>query len=240
MARIPADQLERLKREISVQRLAETRGIKLRRHGKDLLGLCPFHDDHEPSLVISPRKNLWHCLGACQQGGSVIDWVMKAEAVSFRHAVELLRADLPTITEGSNGSGPPPKKSDVQKLPSPVDESAEDAELLRQVIGYYHETLKESPDALEYLTKRGLGSDELIDRFQLGFANRTLGYRLPAKNRKAGGEIRGRLQRLGILRSSGHEHFNGSILVPVFDRHGDVVEIYGRKIGQRLRSGTPL
>lgn len=93
MARIPDDQLERLKQEISLQRLAEGMGITLKRHGADLIGLCPFHDDHEPSLVISPKNNLWHCLGACQCGGSVIDWVMKAEGVLFRHAVELLQAD---------------------------------------------------------------------------------------------------------------------------------------------------
>ena len=42
--------------------------------------------------MITPQKNLWHCLGACQQGGSVIDWVMKSRSVSFRHAVEILRA----------------------------------------------------------------------------------------------------------------------------------------------------
>lgn len=53
--------------------------MKLQRHGADLLGLCPFHDDHEPSLVINPHKNLWNCLGACQSGGSVIDWVMKGD-----------------------------------------------------------------------------------------------------------------------------------------------------------------
>ena len=92
MARIPEQELERLKQEISVQRLAEGQGIKLKRHGADLLGLCPFHDDKEPSLVITPKQNLWHCLGACQTGGSVIDWVMKSEGVSFRHAVELLQA----------------------------------------------------------------------------------------------------------------------------------------------------
>lgn len=45
--------------------------------------------------MITPSKNLWHCLGACQAGVSVIDWVMRADGVSFRHAVELLRADLP-------------------------------------------------------------------------------------------------------------------------------------------------
>lgn len=68
MARIPESELARLKREVSVERLAEARGVKLERHGADLHGLCPFHDDHEPSVVITPSKNLWHCLGACQAG----------------------------------------------------------------------------------------------------------------------------------------------------------------------------
>jgi DNA primase len=43
------------------------------------VGQCPFHEDRTPSLVISPEKNLWHCMGAYQAGGSVIDWVMRAE-----------------------------------------------------------------------------------------------------------------------------------------------------------------
>ena len=63
MARIPDDQFDRLKTEISLQCLAEGMGIVLKRHGADLLGLCPFHDDKEPSLVISPKNNLWHCHG---------------------------------------------------------------------------------------------------------------------------------------------------------------------------------
>ena len=66
--------------------------MKLKRHGKDLLGLCPFHDDKTRVSLITPEKNLWHCLGACQAGGTVIDWVMRVEGVSFRYAVELLRA----------------------------------------------------------------------------------------------------------------------------------------------------
>ncbi|HSW40172.1 MAG TPA: CHC2 zinc finger domain-containing protein [Acidobacteriota bacterium] len=63
MARIPEHEIERLKAEVSVQRLAEAQGIKLERHGTDLRCLCPFHEDHNPSLVITPGKNLWHCLG---------------------------------------------------------------------------------------------------------------------------------------------------------------------------------
>jgi DNA primase catalytic core len=240
MARIPEHEVERLKKEISVQRLAEAQGIKLTRHGADLLGLCPFHDDRNPSLVITPAKNLWHCLGACNTGGSVIDWVMKANGVSFRHAVELLKADhFPLAAAPGTLESRPAKHSTVRKLPPPVEREADDRALLLQVTGYYNEALKQSPEALKYLESRGLKSSEIIDRFKLGFANRTLGYRLPAKNRAAGADVRGRLQELGIYRKSGHEHFNGSIVIPVFNSQGEVVEMYGRKITPNLREGTP-
>jgi DNA primase len=117
MARIPEAEVERLKREISVQRLAEARGVKLTRHGANLVGKCPFHDDRTPSLVITPATNLWHCMGACNTGGSVIEWVMRANGISFRHAVELLRADhLPLAAEPIQ----PIKYGTVRKLPAPV------------------------------------------------------------------------------------------------------------------------
>src|ERR1017187_7760224 len=237
MARTRQEEVERLKREVSVQRLAEARGIKLTRHGADLLGKCPFHDDRTPSLVITPAKNLWHCLGACNAGGTPIDWVMRAEGISFRHAVELLREDhLPLAAAPIQ----PVKHGTVRKLPPPVARDADDRELLLQVVSYYSETLKQSPEAMRYLESRGLKSSEIIDRFRLGFANRTLGYRLPAKNRAAGAEMRGRLQELGIYRKSGHEHFNGSLVIPVLNPAGDVMEMYGRKVTPNLREGTPL
>ncbi|MBK8597603.1 MAG: toprim domain-containing protein [Holophagales bacterium] len=239
MARIPDELLQRVRQEVSLERLAEARGVELKRHGADLIGRCPFHDDREPSLVVTPGKNLWHCLGACQTGGSPIDWVMKAEGVSFRHAVEILRADFFPTLPSLDG---PPKHTSVPQLASPVDLDADDRELLGQVIGYYHQTLKESPEALGYLERRGLVHPELVDRFKLGYANRTLGYRLPAMSRKAGQEIRTRLQKLGVLRDSGHEHLNGSLVIGIFGEGGEVLGAYGRKITptHQLRAGTPL
>ncbi|MFC1641663.1 CHC2 zinc finger domain-containing protein, partial [Myxococcota bacterium] len=244
MSRIPEEEIERLKREISLERLAEAKGIKLKKHGPDLIGLCPFHEDREPSLVISPEKNLWHCLGACQAGGTVIDWVMKAEGVSFRHAVELLSSDTPALEAFPTGKrgrqqGPVVKRSTVPKLGATLERAASDEVLLRQVVEYYHETLKASPEALAYLQKRGLNNPEMMARFQLGFANRTLGYRLPQRNRVGGAELRGRLQKLGVINSKGHEHFNGSLVIPVFDEQGRVTEMYGRKVNDHLRPGTP-
>lgn len=251
MARIAEEEVERIKEEIALVRVVEAAGIELKPHGsQDLVGRCPFHDDKTPSLVVSPDKNLWHCLGACQTGGSVIDWVMKAEAISFRHAVELLREQhFPSLVadpERRRGGRPAsdgrtyPKQSATKKLPSFVEPDEGDAVLMKRVVEYYQEQLRQSPEAMEYLKSRGLGSAELLSHFKVGFSNRTLGYRLPAKQWKAGKELRSRLQKLGVLRGSGHEHFNGSVVFPIFDERGEVVEMYGRKITKGLRPGTPL
>jgi hypothetical protein len=72
----------------------------------------------------------------------------------------------------------------------------------------------------------------MVERFQLGFARRTLGYRLPLAAKQAGAAIRRRLEQLGLYRASGHEHFNGCVVMPIFDAHGAVAELYGRKIGR--------
>ncbi len=237
MARIPDAEIERLKAEVSLVRLVEASGLSLKKQGKDYACRCPFHEDDTPSLIVSPGPNLFHCFG-CGAAGGPIDWVMKTQGVSFRHAAELLREGLPTspLVAGVDVV----KHSTVRSLPAPVSSQADDQAALAQVIDYYHATLKQSPEALAYLKTRGLDHPELIDTFKLGYANRTLGLRLPMKNRVAGAEARGRLQQLGILRESGHEHFNGSLVVPVFDAAGQVVEVYGRKIRDDLRPGTPL
>jgi len=235
MARIPESELERLKAEISVERLVEASGVQLTKTGKDLVGKCPFHEDREASLIVTPAKNLFHCFG-CGEAGGPIDWVMKRQGLSFRHAVELLKSDHAL----SGGLSVPVRESRVRVLPPPVALDADDQELLRQVVDYYHETLKASPEALAYLQARGIDDPEAIERFKLGYANRTLGYGLPGKQWKAGGEIRGRLQKVGIYRESGHEHFNGSLVVPIMALSGSILEVYGRKILNNLRAGTPM
>jgi DNA primase len=228
--------LDRIKREISVERLVEARGIKLRRVGKNRMGLCPFHPDTKPSLSVTPSTNKWRCLG-CGLGGTVIDWIMHSEGVSTGHALEMLRRDL--VPTGTAIAGPPPKKSTVPKLPSPVTMGADDRTLMLELVSFYHDTLKQTPDVQRYLEKRGLKSSEMVERFKLGFSNRMLGPALPGSNRLAGAELRGQLERLGIYRASGHEHLRGSLIVPIINLDGDVVQMYGRKVTPNLRVGTP-
>ncbi len=240
MPYVPDELKERIKREVSVERLAEARGIKLRRIGKQLIGLCPFHHDTNPSLRIDPAQNIWHCFG-CERKGDVIEWVKHAEGVSFTHAVEMLKRDF--LPVGTTSGGPPPKQSTVRKLPPLIEHTADDKRLLEIVVSRYHETLKQSPEAQQYLIKRGLQSAEMVSHFRLGFANRTLGYHLPASNRLAGAAQRGRLKQLGVIKNQtpGHEHFRGSVVIPIFNLNGEVVGMYGRKITPRhaLREDTP-
>ena len=234
MARLPNDEITKLKEQVSLLRLVESQGYQPQKQGKDYAVKCPFHEDDTPSLIITPAKNLFNCFG-CGASGTVIDWVMKTQGVSFRFACEILQKDAGLVADVGTQTV---KQNTTTKLPPPLSSDADQQTALRQVIDYYHQTLKQSPEALDYLESRGLKSAELIDTFKLGFANRTLGYRLPEKNRKAGAELRGKLQDIGILRSSGHEHFNGSLVVSVMDEAGIISEVYGRKILNNLRKGT--
>jgi DNA primase catalytic core len=235
VARIPEKVIEQIEAEVSVVRLAELAGVELCPRGEELTGRCPFHPDDSSSLLVSPKENAWRCTGDCEAGGSAIEWTMRAEGVSFSHAVELLRDGVVPSKPRSQRS----TRSTAAKLPPLLPQGAGDRELLDRVVDFYAQTLRESPEALAYLKRRGLGDPELLKRFRLGYANRTLGYRLPAKNRKAGAELRGKLKAAGILRDSGHEHLSGSLVVPICAQDGKVTQLYGRKIQEALRAGTP-
>ena len=65
---IDKGEIERVKRANELVGFIRGRGVTLTRRGKQLVGLCIFHDDHEPSLVVDAKKQLWNCLGACHEG----------------------------------------------------------------------------------------------------------------------------------------------------------------------------
>ncbi len=233
MARISDSEVNKLKTDVSLLRLAESQGHKLKREGSDYVMCCPFHEEQTASMKITPDKNLFHCFG-CGAGGSVIDWVMQTQGVGFKHAVELLKENSSLVAEPVAT-----RKASTKKLTSPLSESVDAQTALQQVIVFYHDALKQSVEAQDYLKTRGLDDVELINHFKLGYANRTLGLHLPDKSCKAGVKLRGLLQEVGIYRASGHEHFAGSLVVPVINDN-QVLEVYGRKLlGKRLRKGTP-
>ena len=168
MPRISEEVLARIKSEVSLKQLVLESGIALNRHGKDWVGHCPFHDDKTPSFVVSEVKNLWHCLGACGEGGDNLQFVMKHQGISFRHAVDQLqsRLNIAQVQQVAEQNVP----SILSFLAAESEHS--DQQVLNAVIDYYHERLLQSDAALAYLESRGLRDDDLIKRFKLGYADR--------------------------------------------------------------------
>lgn len=242
MALIPEEEIERIKRETDLAAVIRARGVELKPRGGDLVGLCPFHDDKNPSLNVTPRTRLWRCTG-CNATGNVIQFVQRFDGVSFRHAAELLQNGAAAAFKDPPTCGPV-KKSTVPRLANPLAgvatppgedaaaEHAADQDALRRVVDYYAERLAANPAALAYLDKRGLADPELLRVFRVGCCDRTLGLRLPQKNRAEGAALRARLARLGVMRETGHEHFRGQIVVPVIAEGGEIGTIYGRAAGK--------
>jgi len=238
MARLPDELIERIKREVPLTDLCREYGIELSGHGKNLKAKSPFREEKDASFIVTPSTNLWNDLGAGGRGGSNIDLVMLMEKVSFRRAAEKLAGRLGLAPQAAAITTKVGTEHDILAAPG---DALTDAQLMGIVTDFYHATFCNQPQAMQYLQKRKCFHPEAVKRFRIGYANRTLGYRVPATT-AAGRELKERLQKLGVLRKeTGHEHLNGSVVFPITDRIGGIVtQLYGRKITDGLRKGTPL
>ena len=133
-----------------------------------------------------------------------------------------------------------PRTPDAAPAPDWSALAADPPSLLSAVTAFYAQTVRGSSEVAAYLSRRGLDASVLLDRFELGVANRTLGLWLPDRQVAAGARVRGALQRCGVLKPSGHEALAGSLVVPVRDGSGVVVQLYGRKLADQQREGVPL
>ncbi len=86
---IEKEEIEAIKRDVDLIALIESKGIPLKKNGKGYKGLCPFHEDTNPSLSVNPSTNLWNCFG-CDSGGDAIRFVELFNKIGFKEAVEQL------------------------------------------------------------------------------------------------------------------------------------------------------
>jgi DNA primase len=197
--------------------------LPLHRHGSKVKALCPFHDDHKPSLELNPDRQSYKCW-SCGAGGDVFDFVQEYERVDFPEAVRMLaeRAGITlekTATEGSASAG------------------ASKAELLDTLAWAeraYAEALAERPEAAEardYLSKRNING-ESVARFKLGYAPDSRGWLIDRAKRKGRSTIL--LERAGLLLPSDRpdapprERFHGRLIFPIHDPRGRVLGFGGR------------
>ena len=250
------DAIERIRRASPIERIAAERGIALKRKGRDLVGLCPFHEEKTGSFSISPSKGLFHCFG-CGEGGDVFHFVELSEKVEFPEAARLLANRSALDCEGLPGQGGErtAKKRTVRMAVAPrVQVSAAQAvevvapangtsgaatavprlplvtaaEALARVAEHYHRTLLGSELAQAYLRKRGLGDPELWKLFRLGYADGSL-LQVVSKD----GELREALAELGVVSPDGRELLGGCVVFPLPDpATGAVVNLYGRGVAR--------
>lgn len=196
---------------------------QVKRSGRSVMAVCPFHDEKTPSLSIDPGRGLYHCFG-CGKSGDVFSWVEETHSVDFAGAVELLarRAGI-TLTEAP---GEARRRSKRESLVAAVADAA----------AFYTKRLKTAADAAgarSYLRGRGYDSD-VVDRFALGYAPTAwddLTTHLRSRDHTddmivvAG--LGTRTQRGTVI-----DRFRGRVMFPIYDLRGDPVGF-----GARLLEG---
>ena len=201
------------------------RRLKLTRKGSESLGLCPFHKEKTPSFYV--YDDHYHCFG-CQAHGSVIDFVMNTEGLSFPEAVERLAGEAGMEVPADT----PEERQRAQQRQSLYD-------VLETVCAHFEKMLRlpEGGAALDYLGRRGL-DDETISRFRLGFAVEAPGALKAALGRDGVGEDQlvaaGQLKRSADGRPP-YQYFRGRVIFPITDRRGRVIAFGGRI----LKDGEP-
>lgn len=204
---------EAIKASTDIVAVVQSYGVQLKKVGRNHVGLCPFHADANPSLVVTQSNGLFRC-PACGATGNVIQFVARKENISDKAAALKLLDTVPGVARGA-GSTPPPVQS------PPPNASA----LLKRVVSFYAKALHKDKAGLEYLRSRNLCDAVMLETFQVGYCNGSLHEALP----KSGEVIEG-LKALGVLNEKGNERFYGRVVVPIFDGAGEVCGLYGRRL----------
>lgn len=220
---IPEKEIERVKSQINLAEVIRSRGVKLTKKGRQLWGLCPFHEDTEPSFAVDERKGLWNCLGKCGTGGDVFSFVMKSDGIDFREAFALLNEECGMRNAESEAKieGQSPK-ADSEAM------TKNELEYLEKAVAYYHRSLVKNEKAIEYLKSRGITA-EAVRVFRIGYVDGTLRGKLNADGKA-------NLESLGLLSERGNETMYGSVVFPLVDAGTNrTVGLYGRKIARETR-----
>jgi DNA primase len=216
---------DQIKRATDIVRVIESYGIALRAAGADHVGLCPFHEDRNPSLRVTAAKGLFRC-PVCGATGNVIQFVARKENLTDREAALKLCTSIPGVVRGSELVRAARAETAGKKKPAPpvvVDEATR-SRLLARVVKFYAKALHKDRAGLEYLAARKLADGALLEAFQVGYCNGSMRRALPR-----GGEVIAQLKAIGILNERGNETFYKRVVVPIF-AEGEVVGLYGRRL----------
>ena len=194
--------------------------VHLKRAGRNMQGLCPFHNEDTPSFSVSPEKNMFHCFG-CKASGDVITFIMRIENIEYLEAIRLLaqRAGL-EIPENSA------KDEGISRLKNRIYEAN------REAAKFYNQQLYslQGAKALKYLYNRGL-TDTVIRHFGLGYSPSSrfeLLNHLRSKGFKDDELVKANLVNVSKKGKGYYDSFSDRVMFPIIDLRGNVIAFGGR------------
>jgi len=220
------DQLEEIKRKIDIVELVNSY-VPLKKAGRNFKALCPFHSEKTPSFVVSPERQIWHCFGACSDGGDIFGFLMKIENLDFGEAVRELA-----------------KKAGVKLTRYQPSEDERNKQLLYEInhlaTEFYHFLLLNHPSgkkALDYILGRGIKKDSLL-LFKIGFAPDSWQSLQAFLVGKKGYKVQD-LERVGLViktqKGDFYDRFRGRLMFPLKDYHGNIRGFAGRLLDPQAK-----
>lgn len=204
------------------------RTVKLVRRGREHTGLCPFHNEKTPSFTVNDQKGFYHCFG-CGAHGSVIDFVMNTQGMTFPETIEVLAGEVGMEV-------PKPSREQVERDKARASLN----EVMEAVSSWYQTQLKGQigANAYNYIKGRGL-SDKTIEKFALGYAPSSRSSLKDAMMARDIGEDQ--LIETGMLikpedGSASYDRFRDRLMFPITDRQGRTIAFGGRALSKDVKA----
>lgn len=223
-ARISEEKIEQIRKAVDIVDVI-SEYVQLKKQGRNMVGLCPFHGENTPSFSVSPEKQLYHCFG-CGAGGNVFSFIKEIESYTFVEAVKHLG-------DKAHISMPELEVEQKSNTSNSRDEMIAGHDLAAKL---YHHLLinsNQGESAVTYLEKRGF-TQSMIETFQLGFAPdswETLANFLQKRNVPLAKMEEGGLLGKREFDGKYFDRFRNRIMFPIWDKDGKVIGFGGRVLG---------
>jgi DNA primase len=220
--RFPQTFIDDLRRQSDIVRIVQDY-VTLKKAGANWVARCPFHKETKPSFSVNPAKEIFYCFG-CQKGGSVFNFVMEIERVTFPEAIKIV----------AEKSGVPlPKMIDDGRFEARKRDSDEVIELNQWALQWWQDQLqsKAATSVRQYLKQRGL-TEETTTTFRLGFAPDS--WEALSTHLRQKGATQEQLEKSGLVvkkdEGGSYDRFRGRLMFPVFDAQGKPIAFGGRTL----------
>ena len=222
--RYPQTFIDDLKRQADIVRVIQDY-VTLKKKGANWMACCPFHKEKTPSFSVSPAKEIFYCFG-CHKGGTVFNFVMEMERVSFPEAIKLV-ADKTGV--------PLPKLEMDSRFEARRSEIDDVIQLNKWALEWWEQHLGQSGSeakvARDYLQQREI-SDETQKQFRLGYAPDS--WEALSSHLRQKGATQLQIDRSGLVvkkdEGGSYDRFRGRLMFPVMDIQGRPIAFGGRTL----------